>query len=64
VKKEKVMKHKIQTATLKTTYNNYPAGTYLRIEHDTNGIYRCWASFSKKPETFLGDVPKTILMIN
>ena len=55
---------KIQKATLKTSYNNYPSGTQVRIEHDTNGIYRCWASFSKKPETFLGDVPKTILMFN
>jgi hypothetical protein len=57
------MKNEIRTAVLKTTWNNYPAGTSVRIEHDTNNIYRAWASFSKTPETFLGDVPKSILAI-
>jgi hypothetical protein len=53
---------KIEIATLKIAFNNYPSGTQVRVEHDTNGIYKCWASFNKKPETFVGDVPKSILM--
>jgi len=57
----KQQNQQVKYSTLKTTWNNFPAGTCVRCEHDTHGVYRCWAGFSKTPQNFVGDIPETFL---
>ncbi len=61
------MKQTRTIRTLKTTYNNFPAGTLVSIweEPVPRGgftLYRCYASYNKSAETYIGLVPSILLV--
>lgn len=50
--------------SLKTSYGNYPCGTSVSVETIVKAgvkFYRTWASFSKRPETFVGELPANLI---
>lgn len=51
-------------ACLKTTVGNYPCGTRIIVEAVVTAgkkSYLAWASFAKRPETFVGELPANLI---